>query len=260
LRFVVDASEREEQGLRDRVADLERQLAERTADLAEDIEDRDAFANAASHDVQGPLRIMRGYAQALLDNHAGTMDAAARTFAAQIVDEATAMEALIGRLLTYNRVSQAPAEPAPINLLSVFHETLAYLDGVIREAGAQVTISGGDLNVVGHEAMLAPVLINLIANALKFHRPGELPRLTLGARREGDNVRFWVQDEGIGIEPEDSERIFRIFERLRGSELYAGNGVGLAIVKKAVERMRGQVGVESTLGRGSLFWVTLPAA
>jgi PAS domain S-box-containing protein len=262
LALVVDISERKrrEQTVRDRVADLERQLAERTAELEENIKNHQVFATAASHDLQGPLRAMQGYAQALLDNHAGTMDPAAREFAAQIVDEATAMEALIGRLLTYNRVSHTPAEPAPINLLSVFHETLAYLDGVIREAGARVTITGGDLNVVGHEAMLAPILINLIANAVKFQRPGEPPRITLGARREGENARFWVEDEGIGIEPEDCERIFRIFERLDGSDLYPGNGVGLAIVKKAVDRMRGQVGVESTLGKGSLFWVTLPTA
>jgi signal transduction histidine kinase len=188
------------------------------------------------------------------------MDLTARQFAAQIVDEATAMEVLIERLLTYNRVSQGPAATAPVNLLSVFHETLAYLDGVIREAGAQVTITGGDLNVVGHEAMLAPVVINLVANAIKFHRPGELPHVTLGAQRDGDTVRFWVEDKGIGMRPEDCERIFRIFDRLDNSELYPGNGVGLAIVKKAVERMRGQVGVESKLGEGSRFWVKLPAA
>jgi PAS domain S-box-containing protein len=262
LALVVDISERKgrEQTVRERVADLERQLAKRTKEFEEQIEDHQAFANAASHDLQGPLRAMRGYAQALLDNHAGTMDPAAREFAAQIVDEATAMETLIGRLLAYNRVSQAPAETAPVNLLSVFHEALAYLAGSIREAGATMTITGGGLNVVAHEAMLAPVVINLVANAIKFHRPGEPPRLTLGARREGDNVRFWVEDEGIGIEPEDCERVFRIFERLDGSDQYPGNGVGLAIVKKAVERMRGQVGVESTLGKGSLFWVTLPAA
>jgi PAS domain S-box-containing protein len=262
LALVVDISERKrrEQSLHDRVADLERQLAELTTQLEAQIENRDAFANAASHDLQAPLRTMRGYAQALLDNHAGTMDLTARQFAAQIVDEATGMEALIECLLTYNRVAQAPAEAAPANLLSMFHETLAYLDGVIREAGAQVTITGGDLNVVGHEAMLAPVLINLIANAVKFHRPVEPPRITLGARRDGESVRFWVEDEGIGIAPEDCERIFRIFERLDNSELYPGNGVGLAIVTKAVERMHGQVGVESTPGEGSLFWVTLPAA
>jgi signal transduction histidine kinase len=203
---------------------------------------------------------MRGYAQALLDNHAGTMDPPARKFAAQIVAEATAMEAHIERVLTYSRVSQAPAEAAPVNLLSVFHETVAYLDGTIREAGARVTIAGGDLNVVGHQAMLAPVVINLLANAIKYHRPGELPDVTLGAERCGDTIRLWVQDKGIGIRPEDCERIFRIFERLPGSELYPGDGVGLAIVKKAVERMHGQVGVESKLGEGSLFWVKLPAA
>jgi signal transduction histidine kinase len=203
---------------------------------------------------------MRGYAQALLDNHAGTMDPPARTFAAEIVNQATAMETLIARVLTYNLASVGPVEAVPVNLLIVFHQALAYLDGVIREADAHVTITGGDLNVDGHEAMLAPVLINLIANAVKFHRPVEPPRITLGARRDGESVRFWVEDEGIGIAPEDCERIFRIFERLDGSERYSGNGVGLAIVKKAVERMRGQVGVESTLGKGSLFWVTLPAA
>ncbi len=261
VALIVDISERKlrEQTLVARVKELERQLAERTTELREQEEDHQVFANAASHDLQGPLRTMRGYAQALLDNHAGTMDPPARKFAAQIVDEAKSMEALIGRLLTYNRVAQATAKVAPVNMMNVFHETLAYLDGNIRDSGAQVTIIDGDLKVMGHDAMITPILINLISNAIKFTRPGQAPQITLGARREGDFVRVWVEDHGIGIAAKDRARIFQIFERLDGSQ-FPGSGIGLAIVKKAVERMHGQVGVESKLGKGSLFWVTLPAA
>ncbi len=263
LALVVDISERKSrhQSLRDRVADLELRLEQRTAELEQRTEDLEAFSISVSHDLRAPIRVMRAYAQALLKLHGEDMDESAREFTTRIVDSTAGMELMLERLLDYGRALAGSAfELSPVNLLRVFHETLRYLNAYVLESGAVVTISGGDHTVLGHETTLVQVVANLVRNAIKFTRAGEAPLVTLGAEREPDRVRLWVQDRGIGVPPEDRDRIFRIFERSHNAKDYSGSGVGLAIVKKGVERMHGQVGVESTPGEGSLFWVTLPAA
>ena len=255
------ACRQREQLLRDYASELELRLDERTAELEQRTEDLEAFSISVSHDLGAPIRVQRAYAQALLNLHGKDMDESAREFTTRIVDSTAGMELMIERLLDYGRALAGSAfELSPVNLLRVFHETLRYLDAYILESGAVVTISGGDHTVSGHETTLVQVVANLVTNAVKFTRAGEAPLVALGAEREPDRVRLWVQDRGIGVLPEDQDRIFRIFERSRNARDYPGSGVGLAIVKKGVERMHGQVGVESAPGEGSLFWVTLPAA
>jgi signal transduction histidine kinase len=114
--------------------------------------------------------------------------------------------------------------------------------------------------VVGHEATLSQVLANLLCNGAKFVPPGRAPVLDVRAEARNGVVRLWVEDNGIGIQQEHQERIFGVFERLHGSEEYPGTGIGLAIVRKGVERMGGKVGVESSPGAGSRFWIELPTA
>jgi signal transduction histidine kinase len=255
------ACKRQEKLLRGHASELELLLRERTAELEQRTEDLEAFSTSVAHDLRAPIRVMRTYAEALLNLHGKDMDESAREFTTRIVDSTASMELMIERLLDYGRALAGSAfELSPASLLRVFHETLRYLDAYILESGAVVTISGGDYAVCGHETTLIQVVANLVTNAIKFTRAGEAPLVTLSAEREGDRVRLSVQDTGIGVPPEDQDRIFRIFERSHNAKDYPGSGVGLAIVKKGVERMHGQVGVESTPGEGSLFWVMLPAA
>ena len=255
------ACRQREQLLRDYASELELRLDERAAELEQRSEDLEAFSTSVSHDLRAPIRVMRTYAETLLKLHGKEMDESAREFTTRIVDATASMELMTERLLDYGRALAGSAfELSPVNLLRVYHETLRYLDAYILESGAVVTISGGDHTVAGHETTLVQVVANLVTNAVKFTRAGEAPLVTLGAERERDRVRLWVQDRGIGVLPEDQDRIFRIFERSRNAMGYPGSGVGLAIVKNGVERMHGQVAVESTPGEGSLFWVTLPAA
>jgi signal transduction histidine kinase len=114
--------------------------------------------------------------------------------------------------------------------------------------------------VVAHPTTLAQAVANLLSNAVKFVAPGTRPRVRVWAEESEGWVRLWVEDNGIGIAPDDHERIFRVFERLHGVDVYPGTGIGLAIVRRGVERMGGRVGVESELGKGSRFWIELPRA
>ena len=137
---------------------------------------------------------------------------------------------------------------------------LAQLDGEVREQGAEVSVEAPLADVTGHRATLIQVVANLLGNAFKFVAPGVAPRVRVRAEAREGSVRLWVEDNGIGIPPEHHERIFRVFERLHGIEAYPGTGVGLAIVRRAVARMGGRVGLESAPGRGSAFWIELPSA
>ncbi len=123
----------------------------------------------------------------------------------------------------------------------------------------QVTIPR-EMQVMAHSQTLVQALTNLISNAVKFHEAGVQPKVEVSAIRNGNRVRILVRDNGIGIAPEHHERIFQVFERLHGQEEYSGTGIGLAIVKRGIQRMHGELGLNSSPGKGSTFWVELPEA
>jgi signal transduction histidine kinase len=117
------------------------------------------------------------------------------------------------------------------------------------------------LPVTGNEAFLTQIISNLLGNAVKFVERGTVPKVEIGTERiQGNIVRFWVKDNGIGIDPRHHSRIFEIFGRVHPDSKYEGTGIGLAIVKKSVERINGRIGFESELGKGTVFWVELPIA
>jgi len=130
----------------------------------------------------------------------------------------------------------------------------------LSACGAAVEVARPMPRVVANAAMLDQVLSHLLSNAIKFVPSGVVPRVSIGWERRGDRVRLWVQDNGIGIDPEFHERIFWIFQRLNREEEYPGTGMGLAIVRKGLDRMGGRSGVESARGQGSRFWIELLAA
>jgi signal transduction histidine kinase len=178
----------------------------------------------------------------------------------RIARGAERMEILIQDLLMYSRLSRADLARQRTSLEQVLRETAALSQALVKETGANLTIQGNLPTVLGHKATLVQVFGNLISNGLKFVPPGTTPTITVWAEPREEYVRVWVEDNGIGIEPRHQERIFSVFERLHGSEAYPGTGIGLAIVKKGAERMGGRVGVESSPGHGSKFWVELAMA
>jgi PAS domain S-box-containing protein len=231
-------------------------LAARARELARSNDDLQQFAYVASHDLQEPLRMVASYTQLLARRYRGKLDADADEFIGYAVDGVTRMQALINDLLAYSRAGSREAKRVQVSLEEVYERVLRTLGPSIEAAGA--TVTHDRLPVVwGDAGQLAQVLQNLIANAVKF-RGGEAPRVHVSARRDGSEWLVSVRDNGIGIAPEFSARIFVIFQRLHSRSDYQGTGIGLAICRKIVERHGGRIWVESEPGQGSTFNFTLP--
>jgi signal transduction histidine kinase len=142
-------------------------------------------------------------------------------------------------------------------LTQIVAEAQAQLQSELRDRQAEITVTEPLPNVMGHRPILVQTVVNLLSNAMKFVAPGVQPQIRVWTQEQENWVRLWIEDNGIGIEPQYQEQIFGVFERLHGREAYPGTGIGLAIVRKGAERLGGQAGVESTPGRGSRFWVEL---
>jgi two-component system sensor histidine kinase/response regulator len=214
------------------------------------------LAYVASHDMQEPLRMVASYLQLVAQRYKGQLDADADEFIGYAVDGAKRMQALINDLLAYSRVGTKARPFERTDSAKVVDTALANLRIAIQDSGAQIT--RGLLPVVAGDPMqLLQLFQNLIGNALKFKREDPV-RIHIAAEPDGDNWRFSVSDNGIGIAAEYFERIFVLFQRLHGRADYPGTGIGLAICKKIVERHGGSITVESQVGVGSTFRFTLP--
>jgi len=170
------------------------------------------------------------------------------------------MDTLVQDLLAYSRLGRDELTLGPVDLGEAVVEAQALLEAELRERRARVVMEGPAPPLVGHRATLVQVIANLLGNAAKFVAVGTEPLVRVWTEPRNGRVRLWVEDNGIGIEPAHLDRVFGVFERLHGSDAYPGTGIGLAIVRRGVERMGGRVGVESVPGQGSRFWIELPAA
>jgi signal transduction histidine kinase len=243
--------------VRDSQHALEEQVHSRTRELQERNEELEGFGYSISHDLRAPLRAMQGFSQALLEDAGDRLDSMGREYAERIVAGARRMDQLIQDLLAYSRVSRAELRLAAVPLSPLARTVLADLEQPLRARQATVRVDDPLPMVLGHPATLSQVLTNLLGNAVKFVPAERTPALRVRAETDNGRIRIWVEDNGIGIAAEHQDRIFRVFERLHGDDDYPGTGIGLAIVRKAVERMGGRVGVQSAPGQGSRFWVEL---
>jgi two-component system sensor histidine kinase/response regulator len=236
---------------------LEQRIEERTAELRRSNEDLQQFAYVASHDLQEPLRMISSFVQLLAKRYENKLDQDAKDFIGFAVNGARRMHDLINDLLAYSRVDTAGTAFAPVDTRQTVARALDNLRLAIRESGAIVT--QGDLPVVRcDEIQIVQVLQNLVGNAIKFRRNTAVPEIHIEAVQQGNEWRFSVRDNGIGIETPYAERIFQVFQRLHARNEYPGTGIGLAICKKIVERHRGRIWVESAVSSGSTFHFTLP--
>lgn len=236
---------------------VEKALREKTEELARSNEDLEQFAYVASHDLQEPLRTVTSYVQLLAKRYKGKLDAEADEFIGFAVEGAIRMWNLVNDLLTYSRVGMQGSELEPADSDAVLAESVKDLKVAIEENEALVTHDPLP-NVMADRSQLGQLFRNLIGNAIKF-RGSEPPRVHISSSRNGNGWTFSVSDNGIGIAPEYSERIFVIFQRLHSREEYAGTGIGLAVCKKIVERHGGRIWVKSDVGKGTVFYFILPA-
>jgi signal transduction histidine kinase len=170
------------------------------------------------------------------------------------------MDSLIADVSAASRLSRSELRPEPTDLGRVVREALAHQEASVTGREASIRVEDPLPNVLGHHSTLVRVVSNLVDNALKFVGDGVRPRVYIWAETRGERVRVWVEDNGIGLPAAERERIFDEFERLHDEANYPGTGLGLSIVRRALERMGGRSGVESEVGRGSRFWIELPAA
>ncbi|NEP17659.1 MAG: PAS domain S-box protein [Leptolyngbya sp. SIO4C1] len=234
---------------------LEQRVAERTRQVETANDELKAFAYTVSHDLRAPLRAMQGFAQALLEDYAPELDELGHEYANRIVGAAAQMDTLILDLLDYSRLGRAYIQLQPLSLDQMMTQTCSKLAPIIQNAQAEIQIRAPLPEICGNRHIVFQILTNLLTNGIKFIDPQVKPVLQISCEERDRTVRLWVKDNGIGIAPKHQQRIFQVFERLHGIEAYGGTGIGLAAVKRGVERLGGAVGVESVLGQGSRFWV-----
>jgi signal transduction histidine kinase len=247
---MVRQVESAQEGLEEKVRDRTEQLRERNEEL-------ETFGHSISHDLRAPLRAMHGFSQALIEDCGDQLDETGRDYAERVVAGAKRMDALIQDLLSYSRVSRSDMGLTSVSLHEVAEEALEQVEADVATSGANVQVAPDLPMVMAHRVALVQSVANLIANGVKFMPVGRAPVIRIHAERENGHVRLWVEDNGIGIDAAHHERVFGVFERLHKSENYPGTGIGLAIVRKSVERMGGRVGVISAVGSGSRFWIDL---
>jgi len=229
---------------------------ERAAELARSNAELEQFAYVASHDLQEPLRVVGSFAQLLAKRYRGQFGKDGDEFIAFIVDGVARMQQLIDDLLVYSRVGTRAKPLQPTQTSAVLEQAIANLQVAIDETGTVVTHDALPA-VLADGSQLVQVFQNLLSNAIKFHGT-EPPRVQVSAAREDHAWVFGVRDNGIGIDPQQFERIFAIFQRLHTSAEYPGTGIGLAVCKKIVERHGGRIWVSSQPGTGATFFFTVP--
>ncbi|WP_050779063.1 PAS domain S-box protein [Lyngbya sp. PCC 8106] len=249
---------------------LEQRVQERTQQLQDVNQEMEAFSYSVAHDLRAPLRAIQGFSQVLIEDYGHTLDQLGQEYINRMGASAERLDQLIQDLLAYSRLGRTEIKLQNISLAVVVEAVLNDLKPDIEIKQAQIFIDPSLPIVKAQRNVLKQVLANLLSNAIKFVQPGVLPIVSIKAEKQQVSpveinthhsgtrwVRLWIEDNGIGISPQHQKRIFEAFERLHGIESYPGTGIGLAIVKRGVERMGGRFGVQSNQNQGSRFWIEL---
>jgi len=284
---VTDVEQAREQ-LRHSNESLEASVAERTSKMQQSLDSMETLCYGIAHDFKAPIRALEGFTGLLIAEHEKDFDDQAKGYVARCKIAIRRMTELIDAVLTYGRLNHTLPELIPIDVSSVVNRVLQSLEPEISQTRARINVQMTFPRIVGNPYLMEQVLTNLIANALKFTRPGAPPEISISATQTDAQVgrgvpaeplvpaepstpssfiihnssfiRITVTDHGIGIPHESTKRMFGMFQKLHPVAQYPGTGIGLSIVKRAVELMNGRVGVFSDPGHGSSFWIELPFA
>ncbi len=257
---LMDEQSRSEEVVRQLNQDLERRVADRTRALEQSNQDLEAFSYSVSHDLRAPLRAVSGFAQILSERYASGLDDQGRHYLDNVVEASQRMTTLIEDLLHFSRTGRGAVRDLPVPLAPVMSHLASIFNDRIGQMNARLDVIEPLATPRADPVLLEQVLVNLVDNALTYRCREGQPTIRLSSIRDPEGVTITVADNGIGIAPEYHERIFQVFQRLHNADEYPGTGIGLAIVARAVRAMNGRIRVASTLGVGSVFSVTLPAA
>jgi light-regulated signal transduction histidine kinase (bacteriophytochrome) len=227
------------------------------AELERSNKDLEEFAYVASHDLQEPLRMISGFTQLLEKKYKDQLDDKAKEYIHFANDGALRLQSLIEALLQYSRVGKKDATYEKVDLNDVMNLVLADLDLSIKESNAQIKVS--QLPVLfANRAQMVQLFQNLVSNALKFRVHDRSPVIEVACEKKNDFWLFSVKDNGIGIDPKFSDKIFVVFQRLHPHKKYPGTGIGLSLCKKIVENYKGRIWLASEPGKGCIFYFTIP--
>jgi light-regulated signal transduction histidine kinase (bacteriophytochrome) len=218
----------------------------------------EAFSYSVSHDLRAPLRAIDGFSRILLDEHAGALDAEARRLLEKVVRNTQQMARLIDDLLAFSRVGRRELEPRRVKILPTVRAAAEEQRAIYPDRDFDVRL--GDLpDIFGDAPMLRQVIYNLVANAFKFSHTRERPVVEAGSFEQPGETVYFVRDNGVGFDPRYADKLFGVFQRLHSTRDFEGTGVGLAIVKRVVERHGGRVWAESEPDAGATFYFSIPA-
>jgi PAS domain S-box-containing protein len=248
------------EGLRDEIRkrqNAEAKLRTYSEELARSNKELEEFAYVSSHDLQEPLRKIQSFSDLLVEEYSTQLDDG-KEYLDRISSSAKRMSTLIEDLLTFSRVTTKPMIAKPIDLGDVLDMTVSDLHERIKKENGVVRVQDNMPTVLADETHMRQLFQNLIGNALKFHAPDVHPVVEVNATIQDDECHITVKDNGIGIDEKYAGKIFAVFQRLNSKHSYEGTGIGLAVCKKIVERYGGTIQVDSTVGVGTTFKITLP--
>lgn len=238
--------------------ELELRVKERTVELEYANEELEAFGSSVSHDLRGPLRYIDGYAQAVLEDPASHLSPEAREYLRKVVDRASRMHTLINVLLEFSRLNRLALQPEPLDLAQLAAEVFSELKAEYPERDLRFKVAAPVPVGFADRLLGRQVLVNLLSNAVKYTRGRSPAVIEIGGREIDGMVEYYVRDNGVGFDPARSDKLFTAFERLHDPRQYEGIGVGLATVKRIIQRHGGQIRAESVLNEGTTFYFTFP--
>jgi signal transduction histidine kinase len=261
-RAVRAANERLEQQVDERTSELAQaneRLRQQARELGQANEELEAFSSTVSHDLRAPLRVVEGLARLVRKRAGAEVAGRVGEDLAMLESNTRKMRTLVDDLLSFSRLGRSAVQRATVDLRALVGECWSAL--ALERSGRRVELEVGDLPPCsGDLALLRQVLMNLLANAIKYTRPRETARVEVGGTVDGQHVHCWVRDNGVGFDMGEAPRLFNVFSRLHGDDQFEGTGTGLAIVRRIVERHGGRVWAESAVDRGAVIHFTVPRA